>query len=117
VVIGAAHIAQELQAQLVVVVSHTGATALALSKRRNLVPIVGISDRPETQRQMCLYWNVIPLTGAPMTDSHDLLRFMESWGQADGCLAPGDLIVLVAGLGLASRGHNMVRVHEVGGGV
>ena len=85
--------AQELEARLMVVVSHSGATALALSKRRNLVPIIGISDRPETQRQMCLYWNVIPLTKAPMTDSHELLRYMENWGQADGCLSAGDLIV------------------------
>ena len=117
VVVGAANIAQELKARLIVVVSHSGVTALSLSKRRNLVPIVGISDRPETQRQMCLYWNVIPLTSAPMTDSHELLRFMENWGQADGCLSAGDYIVLVAGIGLASKGHNMVRVHEVGGGV
>ena len=116
VVIGAGNIAQELEARMVVVVSHSGATALALSKRRNMVPIVGISDRVETLRQMSLYWNVIPLVGAPMTDSIQLLEFVEDWGQREGSLSPGDFVVLVAGLGLASRGHNMVRVHEVGTG-
>ena len=48
VVYGAGHIAAELDARLIVVASHTGATALALSKQRNYVPTVGISDSPET---------------------------------------------------------------------
>jgi len=117
VVVGATVIAQELGARLVIVVSHSGATALALSKRRHLVPIIGISDKPETLRQMCLYWNVIPLAGAPMTDSIELLKHVEQWGEKDGSIVPGDFMVLVAGLGLASKGHNMVRVHEVGSGV
>jgi pyruvate kinase len=116
VVVGAANIAQELDARLAVVVSHSGASALAMSKRRNMVPIVGVSDRMEALRQMSLYWNVIPLPGAPTTDSIQLLQYVEEWGQREGLLAPGNFVVLVAGVALASRGHNMVRVHEVGAG-
>jgi pyruvate kinase len=115
VVFGAVRIAKELKAQLVTVVSHSGLTALALSKRRSYVPIVGVSDRPETLRQMALYWGVIPVSGAPTSDSIELLRFVERWGQERGYLTHGGHVVLVAGVGLASRGHNMVRVHEVGG--
>ncbi|HWA99422.1 MAG TPA: pyruvate kinase [Pirellulales bacterium] len=114
VVQGACSIAKELKAKLIVVVSHSGATALSVAKRRNLVPIIGVSDRPEVLRQMCLYWGVTPLVGAPTTDSHDLLQFVERWGEARDCLPVGSHVVLVAGVGLASRGHNMVRVHEVG---
>lgn len=117
VVHGAIGIASELRAELIVVVSHGGATALALSKRRSLVQIIGISDKPETLRKMSLYWGVIPLMGAPITDSIELLKHVEEWGQNNGTLKTGSYIVLVAGLGLASRGHNMVRVHEVGAGV
>ncbi|HEX3655798.1 MAG TPA: pyruvate kinase [Pirellulales bacterium] len=116
VVVGAANIAQELDARLAVVVSHSGASALAMSKRRNLVPIVGVSDKIETLRQMALYWNVIPLPGAPTVDSIQLLQYVEEWGQREGLLAPGNFVVLVAGVALASRGHNMVRVHEIGAG-
>jgi pyruvate kinase len=116
VVFGAVNIAKELDARLMVVVSNSGATALAISKRRNFVPIVGVSTRPEVLRQMCLYWGVIPLADAPTTDSIQLLQFVEEWGERTGYLTAGDYIVLVAGIGLASRGHNMVRVHEVGTG-
>ena len=37
-----------------------------------------------------------------------------SGGSDNGSLQHGDHIVLVAGIGLASKGHNMVRVHTVG---
>jgi pyruvate kinase len=114
VVLGAGNIARQLKARMIVVVSHSGATVLSVSKRRNLVPIVGVSDRPEVLRQMSLYWNVIPLLGAPTTDSIALLKYVEDWGQSNAYIDQGDHIVLVAGIGLASRGHNMVRVHEVG---
>jgi pyruvate kinase len=114
VVLGAVQIAKDLNANLMTVVSRSGATTLAISKRRNLVPIVGVSDRPEVLQQMSLYWGVIPLMGAPTTDSIELLKFVEQWGQENNMLSTGSHVVLVAGIGLASRGHNMVRVHEVG---
>lgn len=114
VVLGAVQIAKDLDADLMTVVSRSGVTTLSMSKRRHLVPIIGISDRPDVLRQMNLFWGVIPLIGAPTTDSHDLLKFVEAWGEKTGTLKLGSHVVLVAGIGLASRGHNMVRVHEVG---
>jgi pyruvate kinase len=63
---------------------------------------------------MCLVWGVIPLAEAPTTDSIELIRYVEQWGIANGSLNQGDHVVLVAGIGLASKGHNMVRVHTVG---
>ncbi|MBS0209489.1 MAG: pyruvate kinase [Planctomycetes bacterium] len=114
VVFGAVQISKELKAQMMTVVSHSGATALAMSKRRPSLPILGVSDRPEVQRQMALYWGVIPLMNAPTTDSIQLLKHCEEWGLKQGYITPGGHMILVAGVGLASRGHNMVRVHEVG---
>lgn len=56
IVYGAGHIAAEIKARMIVVASHSGATALALSKQRNYVPTIGLSDSEATLRQMCLYW-------------------------------------------------------------
>jgi pyruvate kinase len=114
VVQGAAHIAKTLNAKMLIVVSTSGATALSLSKSRTLVPIVGVSNRETTLRQMCLVWGVIPMLDAPTTDSIELLQYVQQWGLDNGTLQMGDHIVLVAGIGLASKGHNMVRVHTVG---
>jgi pyruvate kinase len=113
VVYGAGHVAAEIDAKLIVVASHSGATALALSKQRTYVPTVGVSDNPRTLRQMCLYWGVIPLSDVPAEDSDALLKAVADWGRVQGVLAAGDYLVLVAGLGLRVGSHNQVLVHRV----
>ena len=112
-VYGAGHIAARLSARVIVVVSHTGATALAVSKQRNYIPTIGVSDSDTTLRQMCLYWGVVPLHAAPTGSSIELLDYVNNWGLESGHLAKGDHVVLVAGIGLASGSHNLVRVHLV----
>ncbi|MBX9789698.1 MAG: pyruvate kinase [Pirellulales bacterium] len=112
VVVGASAMARELKARLLVVASHSGATALALSKQRNFVPTIGTSDREQTLRQMCLYWGVRPLA-APIDAIGALVRHIETWGKTSSTLATGDRIVLVSGTRLAGAGHNLVLVHEV----
>ncbi len=64
VVCGAGLMAKQLKAKTLVVASHSGGTALALSQQRNLVPTIGVSTKESTLRKMCLYWGVTPLSGA-----------------------------------------------------
>ncbi len=113
VVYGAGHISSELGAKLVVVASHTGATALALAKQRNFIPTVGVSDSPTVLRQMCLMWGVIPLTGAPVADREHMIRHVETWGQHVGALVSGDRIVVITSSSISASGHNVLLVHEV----
>ena len=112
VVYGASRIASEIDARLIAVSTKSGASALALSKLRNLVPTVGVSDVEETLRQMCLYWGVTPLAGTPSADAGTLLANVSNWGHRCGCLAAGNRIILVT-VTPAGAGHNMVVVHEV----
>jgi pyruvate kinase len=115
VVHGAARIAEELSAKAIVVVSHTGATALALCKLRGPTPIVGVSDSETTLRQMCLYWGVLPLPMPLSSNIADTLRQVTAWGLQQNRCSPGDRLVLVAGSGLplGHSGHNLAMVHEV----
>lgn len=116
VVYGAGHLAQQIKASLLVVASHSGATALAVSKQRSVIPIVGISDQDQTLRQMCLFWGVIPLRGLPTESSAQLLAEVEKWGLNRGLISRGDFLVLVAGgVTSGSIGHNMIRVYNVKG--
>ncbi len=115
VVYGVQFIALQLDARLIVVATHSGATALALSKLRNHVPIVAVCESEVVSQQMCLYWGVTPLIGAPTRQSDQLIKFIEGWGLRDGCISPGDHMVLVSGIGLVAMGHNMLVVHEVVG--
>jgi pyruvate kinase len=113
VVDGASRIAAELDAKLVVVASKSGVTAIARSKRRGAVPTVGVSDDPTTLRQMSLYWGVTPLAAAEGDDVNALLEHVTAWGVREGRLRKGDRILLVAGIGFGTGGHNMALVHEV----
>ena len=107
------HIADQLRASLVIVASHSGKTALALSKQRNSTPTLGISDCEPTVRRMCLYWGVIPLHTEHFHDSSGLLNHCVKWAQQRHGLSRGDRVVLIASTHWASTGHDMLVVHEV----
>jgi pyruvate kinase len=124
VVRGAGEMAYDLKAKLVVVASHSGRTALAASQHRSFVPTVGVSQCEETLRQMCLYWGVTPLRGAPATDVQELIKYTDAWACRVGCAKKGDRIVIVGGSHLtagaagdemAAGVHDVVLVHEVEG--
>jgi pyruvate kinase len=113
VVDGASRIAGEVDAKLFVVASKSGLTAIARSKRRGAVPTVGLSDDPATLRQMALYWGVTPLGAVTTHDTSVILEHVIAWGLREGRLQRGDRILLVAGSGFGTGGHNMALVHEV----
>jgi pyruvate kinase len=120
----AGQMAYDLDAKLVFVASHSGRTALALSQHRSFAPTVGVSSSEATLRQMCLYWGVTPLRGAPATDMQGLIKHADEWACRVGYATKGDRIVIVGGSHLAagpegdemSGGvHDVVLVHEVEG--
>jgi pyruvate kinase len=123
VVRGAGAMAHSLAAKLVVVASHSGRTALALSQQRSFVPTVGVSTSETTLRKMCLYWGVTPLSGAPATDVEQLIRHADAWACESGLAKRGDRLVIVGGSHLAAGPdggakmaagvHDIVIVHEV----
>ncbi len=110
---GAAQIAEHLDAKLVVISTRSGATARVKAKQRDFIPTIGVSDSEATLRQMCLYWGITPLPGAPVHDGPQLRQFIDDWGRADGCITRGDCVVFVTGSEFVPKAHNLVIVHEV----
>jgi pyruvate kinase len=120
----AGRMAHELGAKVVFVASHSGRTALGLSQQRNYVPTLGVSSREDTLRQMCLYWGVTPIRGAPARDLPELIKHADEWACRAGYAIKGDRIVIVGGSHLAdgpkreelAEGvHDIVLVHQVEG--
>ncbi|MEM8946077.1 MAG: pyruvate kinase [Planctomycetota bacterium] len=125
VVHGAGEMAHTLEAKLVVVASHSGRTALALSQQRSFVPTIGVSTEERSLRKMCLYWGVTPLRGAPACNADQLIKHTDAWACRNGLATRGDRIVIVGGshlaagpddVQMASGVHDIVIVHEVEGG-
>ena len=113
VVRAAAQVAQDVEARLIVVATHTGQTALALSKQRNFAPTLAVSDLPQTVRRMCLYWGVTPLEATELHDSPAMLNQVIGWALDQGAVHRGDRVVMVASTRWTATRHNMVLVHEV----
>jgi pyruvate kinase len=114
VTLGASRAADHLEADLVVVATRGGKTAMAMSRQRSHTPILGVSDSPETARRMCLYWGVTPLQ-SDRVDSpvQDLLKFIVDWCLEQQILQSGNKLVLVTSTNWSAKGHDLMLVHAI----
>ena len=109
---GAGAAAEELQADLLVVATRTGKTAMALSKQRRRVPILALTDSPQTARQMCLFWGVTPMqTPAVCYLPDKFLEWVVHEMQSHHLLFSGDKLVLVGNSRWQQRAHDLMLVH------
>ncbi len=114
VTLGAGAAAERLEADLIVIATHSGRTAMALSKQRGKVPILAITDRPASARRMCLYWGITPLeTEAVHKLPHELLEYVVEWGQREEVLERGSRLVLVTSTDWSAEGKNLMLVHAL----
>lgn len=112
VTLGAVAAAKQLNADLIVVATHSGRTAMAVSKQRGPVPVLALSDQPDTARRMCLYWGITAVeTKAVHKSFEELLAFVIDWGVTRNVLQSGSRIVLVGSTDWTEKGHNMMVVH------
>lgn len=114
VAIGAVAVARELNADLIVVASETGRTALALSCQRSSVPILAVTHRHDTARRMCLYWGVQSLESKLVRKSADaLLQYVVAWGLENNMIRSGNKVVVVGRTNWLGAGQDLMMVHEV----
>lgn len=106
--------ADYLQADLIVVATVTGRTALALSRHRGKVPVVALTDREEIARRMCLYWGVTPIHSRIVQQSADaLLQFVIQWGQRHRLVQSGSKLIIVGHTSWLGETHDLMMVHVI----
>jgi pyruvate kinase len=113
VVEAASYISRRLNAALLIVATHSGRTALALSKQRNPAPTLALAHDPQTARAMALFWGVTPLPMPDIPDRDQLRGFILEWCRTHGLIAPGDCIVALRGSSPDDPTHNEIVVLEV----
>ncbi|MES2790956.1 MAG: pyruvate kinase [Planctomycetota bacterium] len=111
---GAGIVAEILNADMIVIATRSGKTALSVSNQRLQVPILGLTPYPHIANKMALYWGVSPLI-ADLTDStpQQILDFVVQWGQHDGVLKSGSKVVLIATSNWSAAGHDQLLVHAI----
>jgi pyruvate kinase len=102
-----------LKAALLVVATHSGRTALALSKHRHATPTLALTDDAARARELALFWGVTPVHLPDITEGEPAMRFALEWAGARGILKTGDRVVLLRGTVPGSTVHNAMFVQEV----
>jgi pyruvate kinase len=114
VTLAAGTAASNLGAELIAVLTHSGRTAMAVSKQRSQVPVLALSDSASTARRMTLYWGVSPLESEIVSNSpQELVRFVVDWGKSNKVLRPGSRVVVVGSTNWSNEAHDLMLVHAV----
>src|SRR5262249_32317404 len=113
VVEAASLISRRLNVALLVVVTHSSRTALALSKQHNSAPTLALAHDPETSRAMALFSGGTPFPTPDPADHGEVLAGIEDWCRARGLIASGDRIVLIRGTSPADPTHNQIEVRQI----
>ncbi|MBA2390420.1 MAG: pyruvate kinase, partial [Geodermatophilaceae bacterium] len=87
----------ELGAAAIITPTMSGSTARLISKYRPAMPIVATTPSPLVQRQLALYWGVIPLLARRTENSDEMLSASVLAALEHGLVSPGDTVVLTAG--------------------
>ena len=106
--------AMDIGADAILTVSQSGATARLVSRFRPGTTVVACLLSERVQRQMALYWGVVPLLMPQNTDQ--LIEFAIQAAEKAELVKQGDLVVITAGVPVGVSGTtNMIKVHLVGG--
>ncbi len=114
VVEAASLVCRRLGAALLIVATHSGRTAQALSKQRHRTPTLALSPTAEGARAMSLFWGVTPIHVPEADDVERAMSVALDWARARALVATGDRVVLLRGTVPGSAVHNAILVQEVG---
>ncbi|HDL90470.1 MAG TPA: pyruvate kinase [Thermodesulforhabdus norvegica] len=103
--------ATNLRAAALVASTASGATARLMSKYRPKTPIVAITHKETTYRQLSLSWGVIPLLTGKFKNTDDMFNVAKKWMLEKGYAGKGDCIVVTAGVPVGVAGTtNLIKV-------
>jgi pyruvate kinase len=112
----AREIAETLDLTALVCWTSSGATALRVARERPKSPIVSITPNIAAGRKLALVWGVHSIVAEDAHDQDDMVDRACRNAVKDGFAAPGQRIIVVAGVPLGTPGAtNMVRIALVKG--
>jgi pyruvate kinase len=111
---GACDVARKVGAAAIVTATVSGAMGRAVARLRPTQPIVAVTPRHRTARQLALSWGVSPFCDAPVRELDDLMADAAVRVRDAGLATPGDTIVVTCGMHVfESGGTNLIKVHTI----
>jgi pyruvate kinase len=107
-------LAEQTNARVIACLTATGTTARAIARHRPSMPIYAFTDDEKVVRQLALLWGTKGFAIPFQRDTDEGVNTVHKLLKERGLVAPGDLIVITAGMPLPSKGRtNMVHVSRV----
>ncbi|MFP3868707.1 MAG: pyruvate kinase [Desulfobacteraceae bacterium] len=97
-------LANDLEAAAIITSTNSGATARLISRFRPRTPLIGVSSRKATWRQLSLTWGVFPLETSELRDTEHMVKVVEERATEVGWLSKGEKVVITAGTPFGKRG-------------
>jgi len=103
-----------LDAPLLIVFTKSGFSARIVASYRPNVPILALTDMPETYRQLALVWGVVPELVPHQNDYDSMCRLAMDAARRRGLAQPGDRVIVTAGVPFDVPGTtNLMKVETV----
>jgi pyruvate kinase len=99
---------------LVIVLTKGGFSARVVASHRPRVPILALTDMPQTYRQLALVWGVVPHLVAHCTTYDEMVALARQAAVELGLARPGDRVLVTAGVPFDVPGTtNLLKVETV----
>ncbi|MFP4363143.1 MAG: pyruvate kinase [Spirochaetia bacterium] len=112
--VAARELAVAIHAKYIVSFTHSGGTAVLISKAKPPIPTIALSPIDETVQRLNLAWGIIPVKKGELKTIDDLLYNAPQHLMQMGLVNPGDYIVITAGVPVGKPGKtNMIKVVQI----
>lgn len=106
--------AYQISARVIVAFTESGGTAARVSKYRPQPPILALTPDPRVQRRLTLRWGVTTVIANKLENVEDFFSTGQEQAIEAGFAAPGNLMVLVAGVPIGvPGGTNLLKVTTI----
>jgi pyruvate kinase len=103
-----------VEAQVISTITHSGSTARRIAKFRPRVPIIAFTESDEVRRQLGLVWGVQPVKIDEIFDTDKSVRMMENYLKAHGLIQVGERAIIATGMPIAKKGRtNMIKISTI----
>jgi len=107
--------ADDINSDLIIAFTHSGYTALLLSKNRPKTPVIARTSQTQIMRQMSLFWGVRPFRIRQLNNTEEMIEEIERVLLEASILKQGDTITIVASSPLSIHGKaNFIKLHKLG---
>jgi pyruvate kinase len=105
----------DLDARAIITPTESGYTARMVSKYRPKAPIIAVTQDESVMRRLNLVFGVVPMLGPAASNTDELFDLSIKLAQNSGIVAPGDLVVITAGVPVGRSGStNLIKIHQIG---